>query len=243
MNKKASEVTVTLSRGSESVTLARKIEKQLELPEMPKPAEAPKQPKDPIFEALLLTPYVPAPEVKEMAEDLMDNHTGRWKAVPEIVYLFSQKAPKAHGDDATATCRKVGGLTAYLLRKQMAEQRNRRAEQYNQETWREKFDADHTFVLPTDRHVVKATPLFVITWHYQVWRWAGENLRKAVTDHELYHVGVDYADRGEGYQYHIIPHTVEEFAVIASRYGAYREELKQFQAALQSGELARRERD
>lgn len=220
--------------------LSRSIERQLELPGMP---QVPVKVKDPMLEAFTITPYVNAPEVKLIAEDLMDHHTERWQAIPEIIYLFSVKAPKAHGQDAIATCRKVGGLSAYLLRKQAAEFGCRRPDQYNQEVHRFKFECDHTFVLPTNKHVVKADPLFVITWHWNAWQFAGDKLRIAVTDHEMHHVGVDYADKGDGYKFHIIPHSIEEFAVIVERYGAYAEDIKIFQAALQSGELARRERN
>ncbi len=233
-----SDVNVSLKfPGGKEVKLNRGIERQLELPEMPA------KDKNPMLEAFLITPYLPAPEVKLVAQDLMDHHTERWKTIPEIIYLFSVKAPKAHGQDAIATCRKVGGLNAYLLRKQTAEFSTRRPEQYNREAHSLKYEADHLFELPANKHVVKAEPLFVITWHWNAWQYANDKLRIAVTDHELHHVGVDYADKGDGYRYHIIPHSIEEFAIIVERYGAYAQDIKNFQAALQSGELARRERE
>lgn len=213
-------------------------EKQLELPEMPKPA------RNPMGNVWEITPYVLAPEVKTIADELIPQyHSERWKEVPEILYIFSYKAPKAHGEDATATCRKVGGLNAWLYRQQYASLTRRDPKGYNEDTHRLKFETNpHTFCLPEDRHVVKAKPLFVITWHWAAWQFADEGLRIAVTDHELYHVGVDFSEKGEGMRYHIIPHTVEEFDVIALRYGAYGFRLKMFQEALAEGERERRSR-
>lgn len=206
-------------------------------------APAPRRTSNPMDNAFELTPFVPAPEVKAIAEDLISQfHSERWKELPQIVYLFSLKAPKAHGEDATATCRKVSGLNAYLMRLELARYRNPDATLYNQETHALSYQNEPDFALPDSKHVVKAKPLFVITWHWAAWQFADEDLRIAVTDHELYHVGVDFAETGEGMRYHIIPHTIEEFDVIAARYGAYGARLKMFQKALAEGERERRSR-
>lgn len=216
--------------------MTRPIEKQLELPEMP-----PKKQTDPMKAAFELTPFLFAPEVEAIADDLIPQfHSERWRAVPDILYVFSHKAPKARGEDATATCSKVGGRTAWLLRQQYAKLTRRDPDAYNRSAHELKYQADPGFLLPKDKHVVKAVPLFVITWHYTAWLYADDFLRTAVTDHELYHVGVSFADRGTGFNYHIIPHDIEEHDIMAQRYGAYRAALKTFQAALQSGELIRR---
>lgn len=191
-----------------------RYEKQLELPEMPP---------------------------KRQADGLIPEfHSPRWRAVPDILYIFSAKAPKARGEDATATCSKVGGRSAWLLRQQYAKLTRRDSDAYNRSAHELKYQADSGFLLPKDKHVVKAIPLFVITWHYTAWRYADEELRAAITDHEIYHVGVDYADRGAGFRYHIIPHDIEEHNIIAERYGSYSQRVKNFQKALASGELARR---
>ncbi len=217
--------------------MTRPREKQLELPEMPK------RKTDPMSTAFELTAFLAAPEVQAIADGLIPlYHSERWKEVPEIVYIFSAKPPKARGEDATATCSKVSGRTAWLLRHQYITLTRRDPDAYNRQAHELKYHADLGFELPRDKHVIKARPLFVITWHWDAWRFADEDLRIAVTDHELYHVGVDYSDKGTGFRYYIIPHDIEEHDIMAARYGAYRAQLKTFQKALQSGELARREK-
>ena len=246
-----SDITTTITYKGKSTTLdgpgLQGLERQLQLDGMPEatPSEGKKKKereKNPYSCAFEITPFMPAPEVEALAKELIPEfHAPRWREVPEIIYLFSEKAPKAQGQDAVATCRKIGGINAYLYRQQFAVLANRDANSYNQSAHRFKYENERGFTLPEGKHVVKAKPLFVITWHWNMWQFADESLRRAVTDHELQHVGVEYSDTGDGIRYCLIPHSVQEFDVIVERYGAYASDLKRFQKAMQEGELARRE--
>ena len=93
MNRETERVHVTLRRGDQ----------QLELTAGGKPlAEKPKKKKhsDPILAALARVPWVAAPEVADLADELIPlHHTERWYVTPQILYFFCEKAPKAGGFD------------------------------------------------------------------------------------------------------------------------------------------------
>lgn len=238
---------VTISAGGKSVELkprqgrgAVDIEKQLELDGMPEKKAPREKQYDPYTEAFELTPFLPAPEVEAVASELIpDYHAPRWKAPPTIIYLFSQKAPKAQGEEAIATCRKVGGVQAYLYRLLFATSTCRNADEYNQKRYQAQYEAIPNWKLPEGKHVVEDTPLFVITWHLDWWNMADEMVRKAITDHELQHIGVDYNSRGDGLRYYLLPHTIQEFHIIAERWGPYAADLAMFEEAIKKGKERR----
>lgn len=248
----ADDITVTLSAGGKSIELRPRrngaargagadLESQMELEGMPAPEKKQKE-YNPYREAFELAPFVPAPEVKRLAEDLIpENHAPRWKAVPEIIYLFSDKPPKAQGEDATATCRKIGGINAYLWRLLWAQTTQHNGDEYNQARWRHLYESRPNWRLPEGKHVVEATPLFVITWHYDAWNLADDLIRQAITDHELQHIGVEYNSRGDGLRHYVIPHTLQEFHAIVERWGAYAPDLASFKEALERSRQPKRE--
>jgi hypothetical protein len=226
--------------GGKEIKLSRGVERQLELPEMPSPERKPKKKKntDPILAALARVPWVAAPEVASLADELIPlYHTERWYQTPQILYFFCEKAPKAGGFDKTATVKKVGGMTAWLLAHQAATHLQLSPNQYNLERWTDEFEMDDAeYDLPRDRHVVKADPVFIISVHYGKWIFLEPRQRRALVDHELRHICVEAGDKDP--QFYLDPHSVEEFTEIIERYGPYDSSRARFGEALERGKEA-----
>jgi hypothetical protein len=176
---------------------------------------------DSILAALYETDFVPAPEVQRIAEDLIDEiHSERWFTRPKIVYLFSADRPKASGRDATATCRKVGGIHAYLIGLTELQAGKVDPDDYNRRQYLESFPDREKYALPKDRHVHEGVPFYVITVHYDTWKHVLTDEQKtALVDHELMHVDVSLGDQDVSYK--MRGHDTEEFIDIVHRHGAW----------------------
>lgn len=193
----------------------------------------------PMFEALEKAGHVPAPELAALAAELIPLfHSQRWATPPQILYFFSEKAPKAGGNEKTAVCKKVGGFSAYLLALQAAQTKTQAAETWNRDTWMSDYSEPEDYNLPTDRHVVEGKPIFCIIAHYGRWLHLSDDQKRALVDHELAHIEVLWGDKG--IRYAIRPHDIEEFGEIVMREGAWHSGLQTFDAALEEGELLRR---
>lgn len=193
----------------------------------------------PMHEALEKAGHVPAPELAELAAELIPlHHSQRWAAPPQILYFFSEKAPKAGGTEKTAVCKKVGGFSAYLLALLAAQHKTPVPETFNRDTWLSEYSEPEDYNLPTDRHVVEGKPIFCIIAHYGRWLHLEENQKRALVDHELTHIEVQWGDKG--LRYGLRPHDIEEFGEIVMREGAWHAGLQTFDVAMSEGELLRR---
>lgn len=81
------------------------------------------------------------------------------------------------------------------------------------------------------------TPFFVVSIADKVWQVLNDAQREALVDHELCHAGVNVGEHGE-LKLSIIPHDVEEFAVIVERHGLWESEIKRLVDAALGRETA-----
>lgn len=108
--------------------------------------------------------YEPAPEVAEIAGQLIVDHHPRLSAAP-IVYVFRSVAQKSRGKHVLAKARRVTGLSSFLVALAGGE------------VDVEDPLADYTF--------------FVMEVAYDRWLTADLEQRVALVDHELCHFAID----------------------------------------------------
>lgn len=146
------------------------------------------------------TTYTPAPEVREIAEELIEKHHPTLAEYrPRIEYIFIDKTPKKNGKEVWGTMRKVTNLAAFLAQEEC------------------------------DKEQGICDPFFVMTITKPVWDILDNNKKVALVDHELCHAAVEEKDNGET-ELVIIPHDLEEFNTIVNRHGLWREDVKEFAA-------------
>lgn len=147
--------------------------------------------------------YRPAPEVADIAQDLIGEHhthlTNR-----KIVYIFRDSPQKRAGTEIWGKARKVGGLNAFL---------NAQADGA--------LDLEHAYDEEADHSY------FVIEIAEPIWHELDETGRRALVDHELSHCEVHISDSGKE-SLRIIPHNLEEFTEVVRRHGLWKSELRRF---------------
>lgn len=146
----------------------------------------------------MATTYIPAPEVQEMANDLIQQyHQHLLENEVRIEYVFIDSIPKRGSKEIWGTMRKVSNLAAYLA------------------------GSDD------DKAASNSDPFFVMTISKPVWDVLTLDKRRALVDHELCHAYSEN-DEEKGIKLKLEPHDLEEFVEIVKRYGLWREDVKTF---------------
>lgn len=151
------------------------------------------------------TTYSPAREVEILAADIISEHHSHLMGIP-IVYVFVSPTPTNKAKEEWGRARKVSGLNAHLI----------------------------GHFADTDRFSPKLirNGVFVIEIALFIWGVSGPRQRMALVDHQLSHCWVEVDDKTVSPILSILPHDVEEFAPIVSRYGLWRGDIKDFIAAV-----------
>jgi len=153
------------------------------------------------------TTFSSAPEVKEIAEELIQKHHPSLRDFqPRIEYVFIDKTPKKGGKEVWGTMRKVTNLAAFLAQNEFAQEQGIN------------------------------DPFFVMTITKPVWDILSHEKKVALVDHELCHAAVEEKDNGET-KLVIVPHDLEEFTCIVKRHGLWREDVKEFADTCQKPSL------
>jgi predicted metallopeptidase len=144
--------------------------------------------------------YRPAPEVKEIAEDLIQKyHQHLLDFSVKLEYVFVDKTPKSKGREVWGTCRKVSSLNAFLANAQEG--------------------TDPFFVIVISEPIWDILPpssKVALVDHELCHAWA-EASQKEETDGSEDVVKLS-----------IRPHDLEEFACIVRRHGLWREDVEAF---------------
>jgi predicted metallopeptidase len=144
--------------------------------------------------------YRPAPEVKEIAEDLIQKyHQHLLDFSVKLEYVFVDKTPKSKGREVWGTCRKVSSLNAFLANEQEG--------------------TDPFFVIVISEPVWDILPpnsKAALVDHELCHAWA-EASQKEDTDGSEDVVKLS-----------IQPHDLEEFSCIVRRHGLWREDVETF---------------
>lgn len=137
--------------------------------------------------------YQPAPEVEDVARDLINDYHPHLATV-RIDYVFAGEPLKEKGKVVWGRAKKVTGLNAWLASE--------------------------------DKNPDAAPPeeFFVVEIHRGTWLMIDEKSRRALVDHELYHLDVDI----ETSKLSIRPHDLEEFNAVVRRYGLWRVDVELF---------------
>lgn len=153
------------------------------------------------------TTYTPAPEVKEIAEELIEkHHHSLHEHKPRIEYVFIDKTPKKNGKEVWGTMRKVTNLASFLAQEEFAQEQGIN------------------------------DPFFVMTITKPVWDILDNDKKVALVDHELCHAAVEEKDNGD-IKLVLVPHDLEEFTSIVRRHGLWREDVKEFAEVAQKPSL------
>jgi hypothetical protein len=155
----------------------------------------------------MATTYIPAPEVKDIAQELINQyHTHLADTEVRIEYVFCDNVPKKGDKEIWGTMRKVTNLYAFLASSK------------------------------EEQDVGNSEAFFVMTISKPVWDVLTLDQKKALVDHELCHAMTEInEDTGEP-KLTVVPHDLEEFAVIVKRYGLWRDDVKHFVSAANEGE-------
>lgn len=150
-----------------------------------------------------MSSYKPAPEVKEIAEDLIQKyHQHLIDYSIKIEYVFVDKTPKSNGREVWGKCKKVTSLNAYLAS-------------------------------PDPNKEGSGDPFFVIIISEPIWDLLSKDKKIALVDHELCHAWAEENqkeddDESPPFKVSIKPHDLEEFSCIVRRHGLWREDVKEF---------------
>lgn len=148
-----------------------------------------------------MTDYARAPEVAEIAADLIEgvpDHEDLEHA--EIICVWRDKPKKSAGKLVLASARKVSGIAAFLVRSNAGE---------------------------TDTSANR--PLFVIEVARSTWADLTPAQQRALVDHELCHLRVSWDDDDQ-VVLSMRGHDLEEFVAIVRRHGMWREDVAVFSA-------------
>lgn len=144
--------------------------------------------------------YRPAPEVKEIAEDLIPKyHQHLIDFDVKLEYVFVSKAPKTKGKEVWGTCRKVSSMNAFLANQQEG--------------------SDPFFVITISEPVWEVLPpdsRVALVDHELCHAWAEANQNE------------DDDGEDDPYKLSIRPHDLEEFSCIVRRHGLWREDIADF---------------
>lgn len=150
-----------------------------------------------------MTDYSRAPQVADIANDLIDNVDDH-KPLKDVTieYVWRDKAPKSKGRLVLAKARKVTGLSAFLT---------------NSSLGLPDIEANDSF--------------FVVEVAADTWQRLTDEQRRALIDHELCHLQVD--EDGDGRPVlSMRGHDLEEFAAIVERHGLWASDLATFGSAV-----------
>jgi len=144
--------------------------------------------------------YTPAPEVKQIAEDLIPKyHQHLIDFDVRIEYVFIDKTPKAKGREVWGTCRKISNLNAFLANGQDG--------------------SDPFFVITISEPVWEVLPpksKVALVDHELCHAWA-----EAQQDEET--------DGSEDVvKLSLRPHDLEEFSCVVRRHGLWRDDIQAF---------------
>lgn len=146
-----------------------------------------------------MTTYARAPEVKTIADRLIkDVDEHKNLAHVRIEYVWRDKHAKSKGRTVLAAARKIGGINAFL--------------------------AGSSAGLADDE---ANEPLFVIEVAADTWQRLTDDQRKALVDHELMHLIVEFDQDGEP-KLAMRGHDLEEFAAIVRRHGLWKSDVIAF---------------
>lgn len=157
--------------------------------------------------------YFEAPEVAEMAEDLINKyHQHLIDYSVRIRYVFVDKTPNSKGKEVWGTCRKVSGLNAYLEG--------------------ENPDGDPFFVITISKDIWDILPVdkkTALIDHELCHAWAEVKQQKDESD------GDSDMETDNPVKLTVKPHDLEEFSCIVRRHGLWREDIEEFvEAALKA---------
>lgn len=148
--------------------------------------------------------YRPASEPRSIAEELIpEHHPHLIPFLPEMRFVFRDKAQKSKGRVQLGSARKVTGLNAWLAEEEPVEV----------------YDED-------------PIGFFVIEIAEDEWEHLSSRQRTALVDHELTHCWVDYGEDGSA-SLVVRGHDLEEFTSIVKRHGLWKEDLQWFGEAVQ----------
>jgi len=148
--------------------------------------------------------YSPAPEVKDIAENLIEKYHGHLTDFSvKLEYVFVDKTPKRNGKEVWATCRRISSINAFLAGGDNG--------------------SDPFFTIVVSEPVWDVLPPAVrvaLVDHELCHAWAEANQKED-------------ADEADAVKLSLKSHDVEEFSCIIRRHGLWREDVADFvQAAL-----------
>ena len=173
--------------------------------------------------------YHAAPAVRQVAQPLIREHHKHLIVNKVYVkFLFCEEPEKVRGSEALGTARKISGLNAYLALKHDADAPRT-----------EPYDGDSTDGLGK----LLVSEFFLVTIYQDFWksRSTTDHQRRALVDHELTHCWSEEQVDKDGNPtgkilLSLLPHDLEEFHLIAERYGAWRPDIATFAKALRDGQ-------
>lgn len=139
-----------------------------------------------------MSAYRTAPEVADIAAELIDDHRPDLADV-RIVYVFIDKAPTSMGRTVWGRARRIGGLNAVLAQ----------------------LD-DYTDLDRCEEPV----PFYVVEISEDIWHGLDDRRRRALVDHELMHLLPEVGDDGAA-KLKLRGHDFEEFVAIIRRHGLW----------------------
>lgn len=161
-----------------------------------RPADGP----DARSDRLMAAEYKPAPEVAEIARQLITRVTQHQELVnATILYLFRSEAATSRGRTILGRARKVTGLNAWL---------------------------SHPDLIPRPGCFTEPGEFFIIEIAHDTWARLDDSQRVALVDHELSHCAVGYTEDGR-MQLAMRHHDVEEFLGVLNRNGLWKEDVQQ----------------
>lgn len=169
------------------------------------------------------TDYMQAPEVEEIAKDLIPEHHGHLQHVT-ILYVFRTKAQKQAGKEVWGKARKVGGLNAFLVRDALRDS----GPDVSLRTASGAVDTTTGKLADLTRKLAdEPDEFFVLEIAHDIWRFLSDEAKRALVDHELCHFTTEFDDEGNN-KLAIAPHDIEEFAEVVRRHGLWRDDIKHF---------------
>lgn len=167
-----------------------------------------------------------APEVKEVAEPLIERHHSHLEGA-DIRYAFRSEPSKSKGKVALATVQRVAGLNAFLA------DGEEWADCTNLLTGEPLLNQDTGEIL---RKPVPNEPFFlVLVWHH-VWKNMDFRQRQALIDHELCHIKENHKE-----DLALVGHDLEEFTAVVKRHGDWEPEIGRIVRAFEAHKVGQEE--
>lgn len=146
-----------------------------------------------------MTDYSYATEVAKIAAGLIKEHKEYEPLAEErIEYVFRDKHGNKNGKPVLGKARKISGLNAFLASIDDAPEIGIEVEEF-----------------------------FVMEIARDLWLVLTVEQKTALVEHELQHFFVDYDDKGVKVL-QLLPHDLEEFAIIVKRHGLWQPDLRHF---------------